>query len=218
MKTSRVLNQRGYIVSERPARGLTLLELVVVMAVLVVLAGIVVPTLTTTTNDAHKNVTLASMRRLQDVIVNRYQVDMRGLLGTPGNGPLSDGMPVDPAAPTQVQLVWLFTKPATMQAFDAVSHLGWNGPYLTPSGATYPGANATTAESRGFTSVYGVPTDSTHTGDQTVLDGWGNPIVIRYDITSTTVPIPMLVSAGADGTLDAMPRIDSTTDVVLRLQ
>jgi hypothetical protein len=178
----------------RRRSALTLLELVVVMVVLVALAGIVVPMFDNVNTLSQATATNESLRRLQDVIVNRYVPDMKGAdisygqyasagLTTPAINP--DGLPrglAGTAISFQPSLVWLFQNPASSfgtgtaalaPTFNHTSRMGWNGPYLTSGIGVYPGLNAN-ATSNGFNSTYGTA------GDPTVLDAWGNPIVIVY--------------------------------------
>jgi type II secretory pathway pseudopilin PulG len=198
--------------------ALTLVELVVVMVVLIALAGMTLPLFDNVSNQARVSTTTASLRQLQDVILNRYAVDMKG--ASDGTGTyFYDGLPRAAANPTvyQPQLEWLFKAPALAVPtvpFNATTRLGWNGPYLAGGQSTYPApgqilSNGQTAELDGFYSLTGTATFG-NVGDQTVLDGWGNPIVIVY-ITepSTLLPYYILLSAGQDATLD--PSISTAT-------
>jgi prepilin-type N-terminal cleavage/methylation domain-containing protein len=223
-------------------RALTLLELVVVIAVLAVLAGMLVPMVDQTVMDGRKTGTLHTMRELQKTIVNRYAVDMRGfelLGGTYG----SDGLPrpgamgINNGRPQSPQLQYLFINPATETNVQSPSYpttkLGWNGPYFLASSGTYPEPTAVndndsllrTWNSLGFTAQYGKK------GDPTALDGWGNPIVIIIETfdTSITTDTPLrhayIVSAGADGIVDStqtnvasfFTNSTLTNDLVLKL-
>src|SRR5262249_1381469 len=104
----------------QPPQGLTLLELVVGMAILVALASSVVPRLSTTGDDARSDVTHETLRQLQDVILNRYMPDMRNLYTTSSSALVQLGLPgpdpdhLQPSGRTQApQLVFLFLNPTT---------------------------------------------------------------------------------------------------------
>jgi Tfp pilus assembly protein PilE len=191
---------------------LTLLELVVVMVVLVALAGMALPLFDNINSQSRSTTTTASLRQLQDVILNRYAVDMRG--ASDGSGTyFYDTVPRATANTTvsQPQLEWLFKAPALANPaipFNTTTRMGWNGPYLVSGQATYPAPTQTlfnghTAQQNGFYTGSGATTFGNY-GDQTVIDGWANPIVIVYinELTySQTYYI--LLSAGQEGTLDA---------------
>lgn len=212
-KTS--IRRRSGLIHEYRA-GLTLVELVVVMVILVALAGIALPLVGTVSDQARIDATNASLHRLQNVILNQYVPDMKGadiwagLAASPVYNP--DGLPryASTAFSTGVsppQLEYLFVNPAyesssargaTLNSYNSVTRLGWKGPYLTSGLGTYPGANALAA-SAGFTSAYGA------TGDQTVLDGWGNPIVIVPALDSAGNEYHILLSTGSGGSLTSLP-------------
>jgi type II secretory pathway pseudopilin PulG len=183
---------------DRPRRtghrsALTLLELVVVIAILAALAGMAVPLYDNTNSQSQAGATNESLRRLQTLILNTYAPNMKGadisyggwsLYGL-SNIPINlDGLPrglTTSGVLSQPSLLWLFQNPASVcgtvaalaPSFSYTTHLGWNGPYLMSGIGVYPGQSAS-AVSNGFNATYG------NAGDPTVLDGWGNPIVIAY--------------------------------------
>jgi prepilin-type N-terminal cleavage/methylation domain-containing protein len=118
----------------------------------------------------------------------------------------------------------------------------WNGPYVTHQGARYSGTrDPTVAVAAGFGAEFGVadvdgvdPTTNatvvTTPGDPTVLDAWGNPIVIQVPNTSgeatpsaTDVMYARLVSAGPNGKLETpetermLATFDRGDDVIMFL-
>ena len=183
-----------------------MLELLVVLVVLIALAGIVVPLLTGVSESARDQATRETMRQVQQLLLDRYRFDMQGI-GSTSDPVVRRGFPGPDTAhlvPTsrldRPQLLFLFVNPATNLSgatYDPVTKRGWRGPYL-PRGrfGIYPGLTPATAAARGFDSRFGEP------GDETVLDAWGNPIVILNGTTS-----PELVSAGPDGSLNVLPNI-----------
>ena len=183
-----------------------MLELLVVLVVLIALAGIVVPLLTGVSESSRDQATRESLRQLQQLLLDRYRFDMQGV-GASTDAIVKRGFPgpdtshlAPPSRQDRPQLLFLFVNPVTglsEATFDPVTKRGWRGPYL-PRGrfGTYPGLTPATAAARGFDSRFGEP------GDETVLDAWGNPIVILSGATS-----PELVSAGPDGSLNVLPNI-----------
>lgn len=192
-------------------RALTMLEMVMVLTVLAVLAGIAIPLVGNTGVAAQVTSTTTTLRRLQDLLVNRYRNDLRGFnLSTTATQVNTDGLPrpsVDQVSssgrPITPQLRYLFVNPLTEAPYpnyDPITRLGWNGPYLMASGATLPTTAANT---------YGLA------GDPTVVDGWGHPIVLQwFDTTNpgqfndfssgqtlVTGQQAVLVSPGPDGLL-----------------
>lgn len=176
--------------------ALTLYELLVVLAILVVLAAIVVPLLSQSVHSAELDATYATMVNLRNAIMGSggqpgYYQDMRGVL--------IGGIP-DKGLPQHMSLVGgvyqrgtidLFVNPGA-PPFDPYTKKGWRGPYLS----TGPGATQA-----------GLVLDSFPTASQS-----GSPIWIYWGDASVTnsAGVPeyvFLVSFGADG----KPDIDYTT-------
>lgn len=193
--------------------GLTLLELVVVVVVLAALAALVIPLVSTSVSQSQEDTTRASMRELQDVIINRYWPELNAVMagadGYPQPNPSNSGGRV-----LHPQLAFLFVSPAGCPAYDPISHLGWHGPYLLHSGGRYKVTGS-------FTTTFGVA------DDPTVLDGWGRPIVLQRPTSGSVAEQSLctrLVSAGTDGIIqtpasDLMPaRSACGDDLVLFLR
>jgi prepilin-type N-terminal cleavage/methylation domain-containing protein len=213
--------------------GLTLLELVLVLAILVSLASMSVPAFNDLGNNANRDTTRATLRSVQETILNRYVNDMAGRFPAgsstdPGVIAIARGLPgPNPASVSPTgrvvgpQLHYLYVNPSTQGTMpDAFAHPGWNGPYLLAGRGVYPGVEPLTAVARGFTATYGVPSTATTDGDRAPMDGWGNPLVIM--ILSNVIDAPggaqetraYLVSAGPDHTIDL--QVDPTTHLLLR--
>ena len=180
------------LVNYRKRLGLTLVELVVVVVVLVAVAGLVIPRLTSVTEESKRQATLVTMGRLRDV-----------LMGTPGMPGYFQDMELPPTAagslPCRIKpqragclLGRLILEPgsnrpqlpsllALHQQFRPHHQIGLCGPYLTNSAGTLSSALAQYSRGRIWPSP---PSDS----PPAVLDGWGNPIIIQWpqgnDITS----------------------------------
>ena len=164
--------------------GFTLIELILVVMVLAILAGVVVPLLgglgNISTPLGPKSdrliVTETSMRAIQDAII--------GTESRPGAwtdlGRKPNLFPID------LSLLLSQVHP-TAADFDPVTKIGWRGPYL-----------------RGATG-------STATGTSNLVDGWGNLLKIfipdineNSKIDRSELQYARLVSAGADGILDTV--------------
>lgn len=173
--------------------ALTLMELVVVLAVLVTLAALVVPLLSNHAAPAAETVTRSNLAQIRDVLL-RYRADMEKQLPRPGYS----GLNTAPNRPDRPQLRYLFVNPGpavapgaaetTAPSFDPLANKGWRGPYMAATG-TY-----TVDPARGFTRDYG------ETGDPCVADGWGRPVVILESVAAGSVSAE-LRSAGPDGVL-----------------
>jgi prepilin-type N-terminal cleavage/methylation domain-containing protein len=174
-------------------RGFTLIELVIVVGVLVVLAGLVLPSLQGTQDHSASGATKSSMLAIREAIV--------------GGGPGQPGYLSDVGSlPTHMRD--LFVMPisvagaSTVRAFDPNTARGWRGPYLRlqDAGATYH-----IDDPNGFTSVYG------DKGDQVAVDGWGRPIILQAPTGLTDKnqrdQFTRLVSAGPDGQIDTLPKV-----------
>jgi type II secretory pathway pseudopilin PulG len=182
--------------SSFPRRALTLAELVVVMGVLAVLAGLVLPAVGHYMGESRDTVTRQSLTRLRDVLA-LYWSDKQTL-------PRPDAT-VAPARATHPQVRYLFVNPLTENAtldYDPVYRRGWRGPYVVHQ------QNALYAidSSREFTNLYG------ETGDPTVLDGWGHALVIQHPgVTTDGLQDIRIVSAGPDGVLNIPPATSTQT-------
>jgi prepilin-type N-terminal cleavage/methylation domain-containing protein len=206
----------------QPARrqGLTLLELLIVMTILVALATLIVPTMGYLGRRSQALAARENLQRLQELIVNRYWADMGEL---PGPALDLDGNVLEPDREDHPQLRYLFVNPDRAanpndpfifeRNRNILSGRSWQGPYISHSGARYALMDAD-----GFTTLYGLD------GDPAVLDAWGRPIVLQLP---TEVPAGLtsgmddfeirriqrmharLVSAGPNG------RIETPTDELM---
>ncbi len=183
----------------RPRLGLTLLELVVVLAILAAVAGILVPMVANIVSgpsiklspggegkSAQQVVTEATLGRIREAIM--------GSGGDPGYYGDLGALPWPPDGSRQdyPQMRYLFVNPRTEDAtndFDPDTCRGWRGPYLLGSTGCFQ-----VDLTRGFGQAYG------ETGDPALIDAWGLPIVIalRNEDGRTNA---YLVSAGKDAIL-----------------
>ncbi|HEX3657836.1 MAG TPA: hypothetical protein VHV55_18745 [Pirellulales bacterium] len=193
-------------------RALTLMELVVVLVILVALAGLLLPLFGGLAFQSSTNATKENLRRLQELIINHYVPDMRGMYLTQGTSPGAnpDGLPrgTSTSAP---QLKYLYLDPnanTTSAGYNPSTGLGWNGPYALAGQGTYPGMNSD-AVADGF--AYGANYAFGNTGDPTPLDAWGNPIVIAQITDQNNSTYYILLSAGSTGTLGAAVQQYNTT-------
>jgi prepilin-type N-terminal cleavage/methylation domain-containing protein len=209
-------------------RGLTLLELLVVLAILISLATIVVPVIGTFGRKSQQVATRENLLRLQELLVNQYWADM-GELPRPGVKGLADGRKNHP------QLRYLFVNPdspteevAKTAGATLLSARHWNGPYVRHAGARYQVHTEGKDDgiSPTFTPDYGLGDDSTTTpsrqGDPTILDAWGRPIVLQqpyetgtlYSPSATDKTYARLVSAGPNGKIDSRLNVLMPKDTV----
>jgi prepilin-type N-terminal cleavage/methylation domain-containing protein len=176
-------------------RGLTLAELLIVISVLSVLATLVLPTVGNFLGESRNDVTQQSLARLRDVIAQTYWQDANRNLPQRN----TSVTPVPAGRMTSPQLRYLFVNPLTEDAtvtYNPAYRLGWRGPYLVANSGSVYTINATT----GFLEQYG------ENGDPTVLDGWGNPLVIQNPGTLADGGQDVrLVSAGPNGVLNIPP-------------
>lgn len=183
--------------------GITLMELLVVLVILIALAGLLLSMLSGTTQDAQATATRTNLQSLANVIA-QYRADNVGQMPLPGATGQSQGR-----LATQPQLRYLFINPAnetTATSYNPFTKTGWNGPYAFTGSGTYPdptkldpylavNKNKTTFAANGFTTIYGLA------GDPCVLDAWMNAIVLFQFTDSSGVQHAWLQSAGPDGIL-----------------
>lgn len=155
--------------------GLTLVELVVVLAILVALAGIVTPRLMSTTETARETAARASLVELRDATSQlwrdcKYEFDL--FTGTNRRLLVSD----------------LINQRTEIRGFRPDVALGWNGPYVEATGTYEVSGN--------YSALYG--TD----GGPAVLDPWGRSFVIQDPASFIAVGESReirFLSAGKDG-------------------
>jgi len=196
---------KSKIQNPRFKSGLTLAELLVVIAVLSVLGSLVLPVVGNYLAESRGDVTRQSLARLREVISQYWQDRVQLTNGVrvnalPQPNPSVAQTPSRLSYPQVAFLFWNpnFTIPNETVDYDPTYRVGWRGPYLACSGATY-----TINTAANFTEQYG------ENGDPTVLDGWANPIVIQNpglapDGVGQDV---RLVSAGPDGVVNTPPGV-----------
>ncbi len=205
-----------------PRRGLTLLELLIVLTILVALGTIIVPTMGYLGRRSQSLAARENLYRLQELIVNRYWADM-GELPQPAVD--ADGDVLEPGREDHPQLRYLFVNPDRaadandpflfQKSANLLGGRSWQGPYLSHTGARYTITDAD-GTGNGFTNRYG------ETDDPAVLDAWGRPIVLQVpDAGATDLPSELgefteaqirrlhvrLVSAGPNGRIDTPPDV-----------
>jgi len=199
-------------------RALTLMELVLVLAVLIALTAIATPLIQNTAENSRETATMTTLVRVRDLLVNTYRPDMGGY-------PEPNALVKDADRLQYPQLRYLFLNPKTetpVADFNPTTAIGWRGPYLQHLAAN----NYVLDVTRGFTNLYGK-----NAIDPIVPDAWGNPIVLQYkeifDVNGRPIlDYSRLVSAGPNGILDTpsdeippdLTKLDSVDDLVLFLR
>jgi prepilin-type N-terminal cleavage/methylation domain-containing protein len=167
--------------------GMTLIELSVVLLILVALAGLAVPYVVGTGSKALCEATDLSMQNLKKIIMEHYYLDTLGKF------------PAMTYGGNDYNLTALFTKPTNAPGFNPDTKTGWRGPYVQSgvtldanTGNNADNLDASFKDSLGLNPhVHSNPVD----GQSVVLDGWGRPIILQVD-TSSTPYQARLVSAG----------------------
>lgn len=176
-------------------RGLTLMELLVVLTVMVAMAAVVIPLLGDSSRDAQATVTRASMAQVRDAYV-RLRVENPFRRNEAG--------PDSPLMPADIRMADLFmqrklpdnTTPF-LRDWNPLTRTGWNGPYLKSTGATYPFPVSGT-DLYGFSAAHGVSTDPV------LMDGFSHADGRRCPLVFTSSPDGSMVwvqSAGPNGVL-----------------
>lgn len=182
MNLSRASSIAVKAASRRRCTGLTLLELVVVVAILAVLAGMIIPLGAGQVQKARFAATKTNLLLIRDAIMGTP--DKPGFYSDTGQFPVTlKDLFVNPFASTD-----------PLATFNRDTGRGWHGPYLIPSGSSYP---------NNFTNTYTA-------GDPAILDAWGQPIVIQIPDptqfgTAASQSFIRLISAGPDGTVETSP-------------
>ena len=198
--------------------ALTLLELLVVLVVLTALASMIVPSISWMGTRSQELTTDESLRRMRELIVNQYLVDM-GELPRPRRDVVAGGSRLD-----HPQLVYLFVNPDTHEDGDpnndwsltgsVLNGRRWQGPYVQHRGLEYfvTDSDASLETGTNYTNRYGVGDEATRVGDPTVTDAWGQPIVIQEpDLDGNGIISDLerrhtrLVSPGRNGILNTPP-------------
>ena len=207
--------------SQLRSRGLTLLELLIVLIILTALGTMLIPSLTWVGGRSQELTTQENLRRIREILLNEYSVHM-GELPRPRAELVADG-----TRENNPQLLYLFVNPDTHEDGDpendwqpqgnVLSGRRWQGPYVQHSGLEYFVSDADSDLSTGtnFTSRYGLGDSTTRVGDPTVTDAWGNPIVIQEPNTDGDDTVlsdvdrnhTRLVSAGRDGRITTDPDV-----------
>lgn len=180
------------------ARAFTLLELVVVVAILVVLAGVAVIRGGAIREDANKTTTMVTLTSARNAIT-----------GTPGDPGFREDVGQIPGSIEELFILPNVTisdaqHPAKpVLPFEPSTGHGWNGPYISRPTGVYKSDLAA-----GFLVDYG--TD----GAPAILDAWHRPLILQIPTTpglslEDRVGFSRLVSAGADGIVNTSPAAQS---------
>lgn len=114
---------------KREQTGFTLIELVIIIVILGILAAVAVPKFTDITEGSKVNATRHEMIALKRAIIGNPAA-------TAGGEYVDRGFEGDVGF-VPSQLSDLVAKPDTVAAYNRLTRLGWNGPYLDQSGDNY---------------------------------------------------------------------------------
>ena len=146
-------------------KGMTLIELTVVLLILVALAGLALPYVSGTSRKALCDATDVSMMNIKQVIMQRYYLDTLGQFPSDSSN-------------ANYSLHYLFNA-GGRGAFDLDSQVGWHGPYLQ-SGITLDATDISSLDASFNNNVTYMNKVFVAT-DIAVLDGWGRPFVLQVD-------------------------------------
>ncbi|MEM9827983.1 MAG: hypothetical protein AAF958_15435 [Planctomycetota bacterium] len=178
--------------------GLTLIELIIVLIILVGLGGLMIPLFAEVSEDSARSTTSANLVAVRNAVVRQWNdtklVPLPGPLATPAT------IRTEASEATRFHLHWLFENPANDPAdagddftptYDSTSSIGWNGPYLLSHSGRY-----TIDTINEFTSDYGAA------DDKAIFDSYtGSPIVMQ--VVGLAAPYDVrIVSAGRNGKID----------------
>lgn len=103
--------------------GFTLIELVMVIVVLGIMAGVAIPVIGSFIESSKQTATKDEMQRLARALAGADSQSERGFEGDVGRLPSA--------------LADLTKKPASVPAWNAFTHMGWNGPYIDSTNGDY---------------------------------------------------------------------------------
>ncbi len=188
-------------------KGMTLLELTIVLLVLVALAGLTIPYVSGTGQMARCQATDATMQAIKEAIMG----------GASGPGFYGDLLGQYPAGSKQntsytgndINLTYLLSKPAWAQKYNPKTAVGWRGPYvqngrMPPSGLD-ASFNPTNAFDSTVSATFNNKVHESVTTTPQIMDTWNRPIVLQVpcekaNSASTTCTLKpefaRLVSAG----------------------
>ena len=189
--------------------GFTLIELILVVMVLAILAGVVVPLV----NGISQISTPGGPKSDRRIVTETTMLTIRDTFLSTGSrtGIWADSGHQPNRLPRTIGQICDSDPPTgTTPPFDPVTKIGWRGPYLTQWSGTCPDyeggdKNPLTGNlwnTDGFSYIYGNPLDPA------VIDAWGTPIVLQIDfdgdssITADEARAARLVSAGPNGKID----------------
>lgn len=177
--------------------AMTLLELVVVLAVLIATSSLLVPLFSGTLQSAQEDSTRRTLLIARAALLD-YWSDTRLIA--------MDGIVTAATENDRLDLIWLFRNPVSNDDsldYAPATGIGWRGPYI--------------ASSTGDLVTVGYP----H-----LIDAWNREIAVQ-DVNPATTPRDIrIVSAGANGTIeipsatatDALTPIDLGDDIYVALR
>lgn len=113
------MNQRGY----------TIIEIAIIIVTLGIIAAVAIPRFADLADSSKVNATKQELMSLKQAIIGNPSA-------IAGGEYVDRGFEGDVGLPPS-QLEDLIVKPDTVSAYDPISRIGWNGPYMDSSGGEY---------------------------------------------------------------------------------
>lgn len=111
------------------AAGFTLVELVIIIVILGIVATVAVPRFVDMAESSRRTATLQEMQALRRAIVGNPDIVAGGQV-------IDRGFEGDVGSPPD-RLQDLVARPDSIPAYDPLTRLGWNGPYIDGTGTSY---------------------------------------------------------------------------------
>ena len=191
-----------------PQGGFTLVEVVVVLGVILLLAGIAVPLVNGYIEDSQRARARSEVKMLGAAVMSMYK-DLHIV-------------PARNSAGTDNTLRVLGTGPSVPTTNPFLNNSSWNSWFMSGSyGDTFdnqlinntPQGTASAA----FTTSGEFRWRGPYLADNASLDPWGRPYLLMvrsfYDTNATNWKKVIILSAGPDGQVDTSPSCSATTDI-----
>lgn len=171
------------LTKDKKQAGFTLLELMIVVSIMAIIAGMSLMRYGNTLSDSEQRATDAEMEQLRQSVIHYFN-DQNSYT----NNTLNIQSPADIGFLTEFDYVW-----------DADYHRGWRGPYINRSLTTVIDiANSTKFQFDGTGEPDDEDEDNPLIPVTAKLDPYGQPYLF-FNLDPSSSLVPLIVSMGADG-------------------